>query len=168
MNNTKDKGLELAVFFITLVAGCVAYIMYMMRYMQVKTNVYQQIIELLNKSDIIEQKMQIVMYIMYAIVYILTLIVGFVIYKVIFRVTDCRISDIKLMVAIGTAYAVCFLISYFVISSFMYSSVIVISNIVENVIVLFMCYDDIRKKIVPIIFIKIIIVLLNVSISFLM
>lgn len=168
-NKTNDRVISnkesvLLEFLFSFVLMCVSYYLYMTRYINYNNELKKQITTLLTDINI-DSSVE-VMYILYAICMLILLFVGFVIYKIIFKIISCKIGEMRLILSIMTAYAVSFIIGYVLVTNISFILTTLICNAIEMFIVFAMNYDVIKQKIVPAFIIRSILIIINIMMSF--
>lgn len=161
--SNKSSSLSIE-FLISFAVMCVSYFLYMTSYMDYNTEIMKQITSLLNDMNM-DSSMKI-LYVLYAVCMLILFFVGFVIYKVLFKLISCKVEEKKLLLSIMSAYAVSFIVGWLLIGNIPFIITTIICSVIEMFIVFAMNYDDIKKKIVPAFIIRSILIIINVIASF--
>jgi hypothetical protein len=149
--------------FLTFLATCVSYYMYMDKYLKNNVNIMNSINELLSKASISTEKISYFLIGILTMCLLIFLVIGFVIYRIIFKeVCKCDVEDSKLFLSVMTAYALSFLIGYFLIGLIPLVIITVLCNLIEMVAVILFCYENIKGKVVLASLIRGVLIILNV------
>lgn len=164
MEETKKTSVGIPELLFTFAAVIGTFLFYITQFMAANPSVASQVDSLLQDADFASDKVQVFLYMTYAVCALAMLFVGFIIYKMISNLCSCKIQDGKLLLAVGSSYAVSFLISALLVNILPFWSVILISNVTEALIVFSMCFSDIQKKIGPALLLRAIIIVLNLAV----
>ncbi len=157
----KEKTTNLMAIVISFAAACFTFFMYLSKYLLKNKQISDQIEQLMMKLNIVEGRASFFLYILFFFCLIFFLILGFIIYKIIFKIAKVKINEIKLLLAVEMAYAVSFFIAYISIGYLPYILTVLLSNLVEMGVVVFMCIDEARPKLTKVILCRSILIVLS-------
>ena len=93
---------------------------------------------------------------------LLLIIIGFIIYKIIFKVCKCKIEEKKLLISVLTGEAFSFLIGYFIMGIIPMLLVTIICNVAEAFMVFLMNSKDIKGKLLKPVIVRGVLIIVNV------
>lgn len=147
----KENKTNLLAITISFAATCFTFFLYFRKFLKENKQVSNQINQLTKDLNIVDGRAPFFLYIVYFICLVFFLMLGFLIYKIIFKIVKVKINDVKLLLAVETAYAVTFLIGYIAIGHMPYIITILLCNLIEMAMVLFMCIDEVLPKLLKVI-----------------
>ena len=136
-------------FFIivtSIVMTLVSYSRYVKKYLNVNEKINNQIFGLIDKMYVSSGKEKEILLVFTVISGLIMILLGFVVYKVIFKITENRISDFEIFIAISVAYVLSFFVSAFLLGRINNVVVMLISNIVEMAIVFGLLSGKMKSK----------------------
>lgn len=166
MGKVKENSRGVWEYIFTFLAVCITYYMYMKKYLSKNTEVMYSINVLFSNILIDESKRPYVLISIAAICLFLFLIVGYVIYRTIFKtICKCKVKDSKLLLSVMIGYALSFLAGYFLVGLVPLVIITVLCNLIEAAAVFILCYDEIKNKTVLAVICRTVLVLANIFVG---
>ncbi|MCF0130281.1 MAG: hypothetical protein HUJ71_01075 [Pseudobutyrivibrio sp.] len=148
----KERKVDVLDLLITFGAMVFIYFLFFGKTINADANKYNMIISALDSA--LFKNVTLFIYIIAFFTLLIIMVVGFVIYKIIFSVLDCRIDDRKLLMTMMLANAASYLIGYLLIGIIPNIGYTLISNVLEIIIVFGVNYKEIKERLVPALAIK--------------
>lgn len=164
--NKLETYLSYVVVSLSLIIGSFGcFWLYVRNYLKADDVVRTRIESLLDDMSVLPDKRTMYMFIMSSIGMLLLWVVGFIMYKIIFKIAKVTVTDVELLIAIGTAYTLSFLIGCFMVGKIELVFVVILTNLIEMCAVYIGLFDKIRKKVNLCVFVRSILLVLNVVIA---
>lgn len=170
MVQQSQRGIEKYLVYITvgismLVGSFGAFFMYINKNIKSKSELRSQINELLSEMYISEDKHMVAMVIICCMYMTLLWILGFIIYKIVFKIAGVKVKDTELLIALGSGYILSFLTGYYLTGRVNDILLTLIVNTIEMSVVYIGLFDKIKEKIGICILIRGIVLVLNVALA---
>ena len=162
----KEKKTDLLAIAISFVAACFTFFLYLSKYLSKNEQILNRIYERSGQLNIVAGRSGYFLYILYFVGLIFFLMLGFFIYKIIFKLVKVNINNAKLLLTVETAYAVTFLIGYIAIGFIPFVAIIILCNLIEMSMVVYMCMDEVRPQLFKVILCRSILIVLSLFVCF--
>lgn len=171
MKRSNEGKLEAYVINLTialsLIIGSVgSFWMYTNKYIKSNKEVLDEINRLLSDIHVVQDKLSLVLFLVSTLGVLTLWVIGFVLYKVIFKVAKVNVNDIELLIALGSGYIISFLFGYFFVEQIHPTILTMGLNIIEMLVVLYGLFDKIKTGIVRCTLIRTVILIINVGFSY--
>ena len=154
----------IAVALILSSYGC--FLSYLYKYLAISEETRSKIYQLLSDMSIYQDKYLRIIFIIGCITMTIMWFLGFVMYKFIFKITKVKnVLESELLIALGSAYTISFLLASLLVGRIGFSTIIVITNIIESAVVFFGISEKINKKMCWCILCRTIVLGLNVMVQ---
>lgn len=124
----------------------VTFVLYLNRRLIISEELNNKIIMLMEEISVESDKQWLFLVVLSIIYCLIFFILGFVVYKIIFKLSGIKVPDGRLILTIGTAYMISYLVGYFVAGSINDILLTLLTNLVEVCIVFAVLFDYIQKK----------------------
>ncbi len=170
MKQQKEKTLETFLSYIlvsiSLIVGSFGcFWLYIRNYLKADVLIYKGIEELMDEMSVVPDKRSLYLFIVSSIVMLILWVIGFIMYKIIFKLAKLTVKDVELLIAIGTAYTLSFLVGSYIVGKIQLIPVISVTNLIEICVIYIGLFDKIKNKLSTCILIRGVILALNIAIA---
>lgn len=133
--------------------------------MKNKPELRSQITALLGEMYVSEDKHTEAMFIIGCVYMAVLWIVGFIIYKLVFKIAGAKVKETELLIALGSGYILSFLAGYYLTGKVGEVWLTLLVNAIEMGVVYIGLFDKIKERIGVCILVRSIIMILNLAVA---
>jgi hypothetical protein len=102
--------------------------------------------ELMNEMSVLPEQRSLYLFIASSIIMLIFWVLGFIMYKIMVRLAKIEVKDVELLIAMGSAYTLSFLVGSYIVDKVPLIPVIIITSFIEICVVYIGLFDKIKNK----------------------